>query len=146
MTGSSPLLISAGGTGGGVYPAIAVVEALRRIEPARQLHFVGAVGGMEHSLVPRDLFAGYHEVRSGPLNGVGVLRAAVSALKILVGTVQAWWLIGQVRPALLFLTGGWATFPAALACWLRRVPIVIFLPDVEPARAIKVMSRLARVV
>ncbi len=146
MANAAPLLISAGGTGGGVYPAIAVVEALRRVAPTHKLYFIGAVGGMEHSLVPRELFSGYHEVRSGPLNGVGILRAAMSALKILVGTVQAWSLIGQMRPALLFLTGGWATFPTALAAWLRRVPIVIFLPDVEPARAIKVMSRLARVI
>jgi UDP-N-acetylglucosamine--N-acetylmuramyl-(pentapeptide) pyrophosphoryl-undecaprenol N-acetylglucosamine transferase len=146
MTHSNPLLISAGGTGGGVYPALAVVEALRRIAPECPLHFVGAVGGMEQTLVPRNLFAGYHEVRSGPLNGVGVVRAMIGALKILLGTIQAWLLVGQIRPSLLFLTGGWATFPAALACWLRRVPIVIFLPDVEPARTIKVMSRLARVV
>src|SRR6266700_4323052 len=132
MANPAPFLISAGGTGGGVYPAIAVVEALRRVAPDRPLHFVGAVSGMEHILVPRELFVGYHEVRSGPLNGVGKLRAAMSALKILIGTLQAWWLIGQVRPALLFLTGGWATFPAALACWIRRGPIATFLPDGEP--------------
>src|SRR5262245_49829115 len=105
MTHSNPFLISAGGTGGGVYPAIAVVEALRRIVPERPLHFVGAVGGMEKTLVPRNLFEGYHEVRSGPLNGVGLIRAGIGALKILIGTMQAWLLIEEIRPALLFLTG-----------------------------------------
>lgn len=141
-----PILISAGGTGGGVYPAVAAAEALKHLDPQRDLHFVGSVGGIERDLVPQQLFTAYHEVRSGPLNGVGVRRAAVSAIKILIGTAQSWRLIDQIRPALLFVTGGWATFPAALACRLRGIPIVIFLPDIEPARAIKVMSRLSRII
>ncbi len=140
------LLISAGGTGGGVYPAVAVVEALHRVAPDCQLYFMGSVGGMERSLVPRDLVAGYDEVQSGPLNGVNVRRVAISLIKITVGTIQAWQIIARIRPRALFLTGGWATFPAALAAWLRRVPMIIFLPDIEPALAIKVLSQLARLV
>src|SRR5262249_33746539 len=46
----------------------------------------------------------------------------------------------------LFLTGGWATFPVALACWLLRIPIAIYVPDIEPALAIKFLSRLARLI
>jgi UDP-N-acetylglucosamine--N-acetylmuramyl-(pentapeptide) pyrophosphoryl-undecaprenol N-acetylglucosamine transferase len=142
----TPLLISAGGTGGGVYPAVAVAEALRRLDPAPTLHFVGSVGGMEHDLVSRELFAAYHEVQSGPLNGVGIRRAAIGAIKITLGVVQSWRLIGKIRPAALFITGGWATFPAAVAAWLRRVPMAIYLPDIEPALAIKWLSRLARLI
>ena len=139
-------LIAAGGTGGGVYPAVAVAEALRRIAPESPLYYAGSVGGMERDLVPRDLLAGYFEVQSGPLNGVGVCRAAISLLKLMLGVVQAWRLLGRIRPDALFLTGGWATFPTAIACWLRRVPIVIFLPDIEPALAIKLLSRLSRII
>jgi len=140
------ILISAGGTGGGIYPAVAVAEAFRRIAPEVNLHFVGSVGGMERDLVPRELFESYHEVQSGPLNGVGIRRAAISAIKVIVGIVQALGVIGRVRPNVLFITGGWATFPAALACWLRRIPIAIFLPDIEPALAIKLLSRLSRLI
>lgn len=96
--------------------------------------------------MPRELYAAYHEVQSGPLNGVSIRRVASSLVKLAVGTVQAWRLMGRIRPAVLFLTGGWATFPAALAAWLRRVPVAVFLPDIEPALAIKVMSRFARLV
>src|SRR5437867_3633253 len=108
---SSPIMISAGGTGGGVYPALAVAEALQQRNPQLPIHFIGSVGGMESNLVPRELFAGYHAVYSGPLNGVGIVRALASAIKILIGTIQAWLIVGRVRPAVLFLTGGWATFP-----------------------------------
>ncbi len=139
-------LIAAGGTGGGVYPAVAVAEALRRIAPESPLYYAGSVGGMERDLVPRELLAGYIEIQSGPLNGVGLRRAAISLVKLAIGVVQAWRLIGRIRPAALFLTGGWATFPTAIACWLRRVPIAIFLPDIEPALAIKLLSRLSRII
>lgn len=139
-------LISAGGTGGGVYPAVAVAEALRRIAPDSPLYYTGSVGGMERDLVPRELFAGYNEVHSGPLNGVSLRRVVISLAKLAVGTAQAWRLIGRIRPSALFLTGGWATFPTALAAWLWRVPTAIFLPDIEPALAIKWLSRMSRLV
>src|SRR5689334_14009359 len=103
------ILISAGGTGGGVYPAVAVAEALRRVSPDAQLVYLGSVGGMEHTLVPRELFVSYHEVQSGPLNGVSIRRTASSLIKLAIGTIQAWQLMGRIRPAVLFLTGGWAT-------------------------------------
>lgn len=141
-----PILISAGGTGGGVYPAVAVAEALHHVSPESQLYYLGSVGGMERDLVPRELFVSYHEVQSGPLNGVSLRRMVSSLIKLAMGTMQAWRLLGRLRPRVLFLTGGWATFPAALAAWLRRVPVAIFLPDIEPALAIKVMSRVARLV
>jgi UDP-N-acetylglucosamine--N-acetylmuramyl-(pentapeptide) pyrophosphoryl-undecaprenol N-acetylglucosamine transferase len=140
------ILISAGGTGGGVYPAIAVAEALRRISPGARMYYAGSVGGMEADIVPRELFAGYHEVQSGPLNGVGIRRAVISLVKLAVGLVQSLRLLKQIKPSALFITGGWATFPVAVAAWLRRVPIAIFLPDVEPALAIKLLSRMARLV
>jgi undecaprenyldiphospho-muramoylpentapeptide beta-N-acetylglucosaminyltransferase len=143
---SSSIVISAGGTGGGVYPAVAVAEALRHVVPAAQLHYVGSAGGMEHNLVPRELFASYNEVQSGPLNGVSPGPFVVSLVKLAIGTVQAWRLTGRTGAKVLFLTGGWATFPAALAAWLRRIPIAIFVPDIEPALAIKVMSRFARMI
>jgi UDP-N-acetylglucosamine--N-acetylmuramyl-(pentapeptide) pyrophosphoryl-undecaprenol N-acetylglucosamine transferase len=148
----STLLISAGGTGGGIYPALAVAEGIRRTQPECQMHFVGSVGGMERDLVGREqkpdapLFSGYHEVQSGPLHGVPPLRLLASLVKLSIGVVQALALIGAIKPSVLFLTGGWVTFPVAVACWLRRIPIAIFLPDIEPALAIKVLSRLAHVV
>lgn len=113
-----------------------------------KLHYVGSVGGMERDLIARSgtLFASYDEVQSGPLHGVPIPRIIISLFKLALGTLQAMRLIRRYRPDALFLTGGWVTFPVALACWLHRLPIAIFLPDIEPGLAIKVLSRLVRVV
>jgi UDP-N-acetylglucosamine--N-acetylmuramyl-(pentapeptide) pyrophosphoryl-undecaprenol N-acetylglucosamine transferase len=143
---SKALFIAAGGTGGGIYPALSVVEALREMAPHAQLHFIGSVTGIENELVPQEGWAGFHRVQSGALHGVGLRKQLSSLFKIAVGTWQAWWLAAKYRPRALFLTGGWATFPTALGCWLRGVPIVVYVPDVEPALGVKAISRFARLV
>ncbi|HRE49371.1 MAG TPA: UDP-N-acetylglucosamine--N-acetylmuramyl-(pentapeptide) pyrophosphoryl-undecaprenol N-acetylglucosamine transferase [Aggregatilineales bacterium] len=145
-TASTTYLIAAGGTGGGIYPALTTAEALQRREPHAALHFVGAVGGMEERIVPRQQFAGYHALRGGPLHGVSLPRRLLSLVAIAFGILQGWRLVGRLRPAALFLTGGWASFAPAVACWLRRVPIVIYMPDIEPALVIRVISRFARLI
>ncbi len=141
-------MISAGGTGGGVYPALAVAGALRRLadeSPAHDLTltFVGARGDMARDLVARSdvTFDGYYEVRAGPLHGVPRWQQALSTLKIAVGVLQALVLALWLRPQALLLTGGWTGVPMAIACWLLRRPIVIYVPDIEPGLMLKVMGR-----
>lgn len=136
-------MISAGGTGGGVYPALAVAGALRRLDDDLSLTFVGARGDMARSLVHRaDVrFDSYHEVLAGPMHGVPRAQQVISTLKILVGIVQSLALVLRLRPQVLFLTGGWVGFPVAIACWLLRRPIVIYVPDIEPGLTLKLLGR-----
>jgi len=136
-------MISAGGTGGGVYPALAVAGALRRLYDDLSLTFVGARGDMARDLVHRaDVhFDSYHEVLAGPMHGVPRAQQVISTLKILVGIVQSLALVLRLRPQVLFLTGGWVGFPVAVACWLLRRPIVIYVPDIEPGLTLKLLGR-----
>src|SRR5262245_23502394 len=85
------IMIASGGTGGHVYPALAVAEAMIARYPDVSLSFVGSVDGFERPLVEESgvQFAHYDEVRAGPLHGVNPLRALISAVNLLVGTVQA---------------------------------------------------------
>jgi UDP-N-acetylglucosamine--N-acetylmuramyl-(pentapeptide) pyrophosphoryl-undecaprenol N-acetylglucosamine transferase len=66
-----------------------------------------------------------------------------NAARLARGFAQAWGVVGRFQPDVLFLTGGYVSAPVALACWLRRTPILIYLPDVEPGLAIKTLARLA---
>ncbi len=142
-------MFSAGGTGGGVYPALAVASALRRLYPEVTQMFVGARGDMARDLVARSevKFEHYYEVLSGPLHGVPRLQQAFSALKIALGVLQSIALVLRLRPQVLLLTGGWVGFPMAVACWLLRRPIVIYVPDIEPGLALRMQGRyLARII
>lgn len=135
------ILISGGGTGGGVYPALAVAAALTTKHPDVELLWVGSPNGPERDLVARCGIA-YECVRGGPIAGVG-LRVLSSMFKLGYGTSQALVLVRRFKPDALLMTGGWVTIPATLACVVRGVPIVIQVPDIEPGSTIKVLSRLA---
>jgi len=98
--------------------------------------------GVEQELVSR---AGlpYRSIAAGGLHGVGVLAKVKNALKLMAGTLQVLRLIGQRRPDVMLTTGGFVAAPVAVACKLRRVPIVLYLPDVEPGQAVKFVARFA---
>jgi UDP-N-acetylglucosamine--N-acetylmuramyl-(pentapeptide) pyrophosphoryl-undecaprenol N-acetylglucosamine transferase len=139
------LMIAAGGTGGHVYPALAAAEAMIAQFPETQLIFVGTVGGFERPLLDQSRlpFVARHEVQAGPIHGVNPLRALGSAFKLLHGTVQAYGLLRRHRPHVILSTGGWVGFPVSLAARLRGVPLLIYLPDIEPGLTIKVLRFFA---
>lgn len=120
---------------------MAVGAALQASGDAHLL-YVGNPDGVERDLVARQDLE-FRGVASGPLHGVNPLRAAGSLLRIVRGTVAALRIVRTFKPDALMLTGGWVTFPVALAAWLRRVPILIFLPDIEPGATIRFLSRLS---
>lgn len=59
------------------------------------------------------------------------------------GFVQAWRILDRFRPDVVFSTGGYASVPVAVAAWIRRRPILVYLPDVVPGWAVKLISRIA---
>ncbi|MCS7060078.1 MAG: UDP-N-acetylglucosamine--N-acetylmuramyl-(pentapeptide) pyrophosphoryl-undecaprenol N-acetylglucosamine transferase [Anaerolineae bacterium] len=104
--------------------------------------FVGAHDGMEKRLAEREGVA-FTAIEAGAMHGVGARRAARGAWHTARGAWSAWRLIGAYRPDVVLLTGGFVGVPVSLAAWLRRTPSVVYLPDIEPGLALKVMARLA---
>jgi UDP-N-acetylglucosamine:LPS N-acetylglucosamine transferase len=82
-------------------------------------------------------------ISGGGLHGAGPVRFVRNLLRLMRGFFQAWRIWSRFRPDVLFLTGGYASVPVALVSWLHRRPIVVYLPDVEPGRAIKLLSHIA---
>lgn len=101
---------------------------------------------MERQLVLESAleFAAYHEILAGPLHGVNPLRALASLFKLSAGTVQSLIKLLRIRPQAILLTGGWANLPVAVSSRLLGIPIVIYLPDIEPGLAIRFLQRFAR--
>ncbi|PJF22104.1 MAG: undecaprenyldiphospho-muramoylpentapeptide beta-N-acetylglucosaminyltransferase [Phototrophicales bacterium] len=138
-------MIVAGGTGGHVYPALATAQALIKRYPDVTLHFVGTTDGFERPLVQNAnvQFDSYDEVHAGPLHGVNPLRAIHSLYKLTFGVFQAVRVLNRHKPQVILSTGGWASLPVALAAWFKRIPMLIYLPDIEPGLTIKVLKRFA---
>ncbi len=138
------LLVCAGGTGGGIYPALAAVAELRRMGVAdADILWIGTKGEMEETLVPR---AGLRleTIPAGPIVGVPLGTRARNAARMARGYGAASGLIRRFRPAAMFMTGGYVAAPVALAARRRGVPIVVYLPDVEPGSTIRAVMPLAR--
>jgi len=137
-------LISGGGTGGHVYPALAVVDALT-VDKRDTLLWIGSEGGVEQELVKRAAQSvPFEAIQAGGLHGIGLLSVARNLMRLARGLTQSLTLVRSWKPDVLFVTGGFVSVPVALACWLRRVPILVYLPDIEPGWAIKFLSRFAR--
>jgi UDP-N-acetylglucosamine:LPS N-acetylglucosamine transferase len=113
---------------------------------AHNLVFVGTRGGggLERPLVEGAHlnFNAYEEVFAGPIVGVNPLRLLGSLVKMGIGWLQSMSLLLRHRPQAILLTGGWANVPLALAAWLFRTPMLVYLPDIEPGRTIQLLSRL----
>lgn len=128
---ASTILIAAGGTGGHIFPGIAVADELRRRDPGARIVFVGTARGLESRLVPR---AGYELelLPILPLNGVGPWRALKGLALLPWSVVRALALVRRERPRAVLGVGGYAGGPVLLAAALLRVHTVILEPNAKP--------------
>jgi undecaprenyldiphospho-muramoylpentapeptide beta-N-acetylglucosaminyltransferase len=120
-----------------VYPAMAILQALG--EDANNILWVGGEGGMEADLVRR---AGipFTTIPAGQIHGVG-FKAIAGLWKLTRGYFEAKRIIRRFKPDVLFFTGGFVSVPTGLAG--RNIPISICLPDIEPALALRLVSKFA---
>lgn len=86
----------------------------------------------------------YQGIDTGKVRGVNVLTALTSTFKIGAGVRQSLAILRHYQPNVCFVTGGYVCTPVAIACRLRRVPILIYLPDMQPGWAIRALSYLAQ--
>jgi UDP-N-acetylglucosamine--N-acetylmuramyl-(pentapeptide) pyrophosphoryl-undecaprenol N-acetylglucosamine transferase len=139
--------VSGGGTGGHIYPALAVARALRDARPGGEIDYIGGVRGFERRLVashPMRRELRYHQLVVRSLRSAGLTIHTVLDPARLAGSVpQAWWLLRRLRPAALFTTGGYLAVPLVLAARARGVPTLVWEGNVQPGRATRAIGRFA---
>ncbi|HDZ38843.1 MAG TPA: UDP-N-acetylglucosamine--N-acetylmuramyl-(pentapeptide) pyrophosphoryl-undecaprenol N-acetylglucosamine transferase, partial [Marinobacter sp.] len=122
MTESRRFLIMAGGTGGHVFPALATARALQ--EKGHDVHWLGAVGGMEERLVG-DTGIPLSLIHISGLRGKGKLAQMMAPFRLMRALGEAFTLMRRIRPDCVVGMGGFVTGPGGLASWLTRTPLVI---------------------
>jgi UDP-N-acetylglucosamine--N-acetylmuramyl-(pentapeptide) pyrophosphoryl-undecaprenol N-acetylglucosamine transferase len=140
------VLICGGGTGGHIFPALAAVSSLKCMGlTGEDFLWIGSAGQIEESLIPR---AGLtlDTISAGPIVGVSLPTKIMNASKLAWSLGEANRIVGRFRPNVLLMTGGYVNVPVAIVARLRRIPALIYLPDIEPGLAIKRLSRMAKVV
>ncbi|TAK37415.1 MAG: undecaprenyldiphospho-muramoylpentapeptide beta-N-acetylglucosaminyltransferase [Betaproteobacteria bacterium] len=119
---SRTILITAGGTGGHVFPGLAVAEAMR--DAGWRVLWLGAKSGMEAKLVPARGFE-ISWVRAGALRGKGLLAGLLLPLNLLVGFWQSARVILQHRPDVVLGLGGYVAFPGGMMASLLARPLAV---------------------
>ena len=133
------VLMASGASGGHLFPALAVAEALRA-----EGHGVTMVlGGHKFAELVTATELPLVQLPAAAFNDRGVLRLAWACFRLLQGVWQAWWLLKRLRPQVVFGTGGYATVAVVLAARAWRIPVVIHEQNVLPGRANTFLARLA---
>lgn len=141
MTTRQPCaLIMAGGTGGHIFPGLAVAEALR--ERGWRVHWLGAPASMESRLVPPRGFA-LETIAFGGVRGKGVQTLVLLPLKLLRAFWQALQVVRRVKPDVLVGLGGYITFPGGMMGTLAGKPLVLHEQNSVAGMANKVLTGIA---
>lgn len=135
------VVVSGGGTGGHIYPALAVAAHLRSQYQAEIL-FLGSDDGLETQLVPA---AGFRlvTVKAGKVRRYVSWQTVQGLMRIPLGAVQAIEIVRKFRADVAFTSGGYVAVPAGLAAYLNRVPLLMHQQDVPPNLANRQVAPLA---
>lgn len=133
-------LVMAGGTGGHIFPGLAVAQALR--ERGWRVHWLGAPGSMESRLVPPKGFA-LETIEFGGVRGKGLMTLALLPLRLLKAFWQAWRVVRRVQPDVLVGFGGYITFPGGMMGVLAGKKLVLHEQNSVAGSANKVLASVA---
>jgi len=140
---NNTILIMAGGTGGHVFPALAVADELKA--QGYDIHWLGTAAGIEADLVPK---AGYplHCIQVTGLRGKGKLSLLAAPFKLLKAVWQANRFIKVINPAAVLGFGGFATGPGGLAARLKGIPLLVHEQNAFPGMTNRILRPMASVV
>lgn len=132
-------ILAGGGTGGHVIPALAIGQQLQKQYGAEVL-FVGTARGIENRLVPAAGFP-LRLVEVGGLKNVSLATRLRTFVDLPRAVLDAWRLLSEFRPDVVIGVGGYASGPAMLAAILRKIPTLVFEPNVVPGFANRAVAR-----
>jgi UDP-N-acetylglucosamine--N-acetylmuramyl-(pentapeptide) pyrophosphoryl-undecaprenol N-acetylglucosamine transferase len=150
------VVMTGGGSGGHITPILAVAHELKQLEPDTHITYIGQTGDSFAEIVAENTaidavksvragkFRRYHGEGLKQLLDVATLGKNLrDALFVLAGLWQSFWLLGRLKPDVIFTRGGFVSVPVALAAALRRIPYITHDSDAIPSLANRLIARWA---
>ena len=125
------VLIAGGGTGGHLFPGLAVARALKARMPGAQISFAGTAAGIEARVIPATEFA-LDLIRSAGLKGKSIAARARGAALVPLGGLDAWRLITRRKPDVVIGVGGYSSGPVVAIAALRGIPTMVLEQNAVP--------------
>lgn len=135
------VLIAAGGTGGHIYPALAMADAFKAAKPDVVVEFVGTAHGLENKLVPAKGYKVHHLPIGRLNNNVPFTERLKTVVQLPFAFIKSFLLLRKVKPAFVLGVGGHATGPLLLAAALCRYRTAIWEPNAMPGLANRWLAR-----
>lgn len=137
------VIIAGGGTGGHIYPGVAIARTLEKLHPEIEVHFVGARGGLEEKIIPREKFP-LHLVSIGKLHkSVGLLTRLKTLVQMPLALLTSLKILRTLKPEAVLGVGGFASGPLLFAAALSGRRALIWEPNAYPGLANRLLSRFA---
>jgi UDP-N-acetylglucosamine--N-acetylmuramyl-(pentapeptide) pyrophosphoryl-undecaprenol N-acetylglucosamine transferase len=141
MNNFKKILIMAGGTGGHVFPGLAVAKRLQ--EAGVEVFWLGTSKGLEAKLVP-EMGIPLHFISISGVRGKGIGDILLAPARLTVAVWQALRIIRQLKPDVVLGMGGFASGPGGIASWISRRPLVIHEQNAKPGTTNKWLARVAK--
>jgi UDP-N-acetylglucosamine--N-acetylmuramyl-(pentapeptide) pyrophosphoryl-undecaprenol N-acetylglucosamine transferase len=135
------VVIAGGGTGGHLYPGIAVARELRRRMPEARVTFAGTARGIESRVIPKEGFE-LDVLRSAGLKGAGGRALARGFALLPLSGIDAWRIISRRTPDVVVGVGGYSSGPVVLAAALRRIPTLLLEQNAVPGVTNRLLAQL----
>ncbi len=137
------VMIAAGGTGGHVFPGVAIAEELRSASPGARIMFAGTERGLEAKILPREGWPLLLMNSSSIKDRKGFARFAAWA-RLPFSIARALLILVAERPHILVSIGGYAAGPLSIAAWMMRIPVLLVEPNAVPGMTNLKLGRFAR--
>ena len=137
------VLIAGGGTGGHLYPGIALARELQRRDPSTHVSFVGTAQGIEARVVPREKFQ-LDLIRVAGLKGKGRVERLKGFLLLPIAAIDAWRVVSRQRPDVVVGVGGFASGPVLAVAALRGYPTMLLEQNALPGITNRLLARIVR--
>lgn len=137
------VVIAGGGTGGHLFPGLAVARALKGRVPDAQISFAGTAGGIEARVIPATEFA-LDVIRSAGLKGKSALTLARGAALIPFSALDAWRVISRRRPHVVIGVGGYSSGPVVAIAAARGIPTMLLEQNAVPGLTNRLLAPLVR--
>jgi UDP-N-acetylglucosamine--N-acetylmuramyl-(pentapeptide) pyrophosphoryl-undecaprenol N-acetylglucosamine transferase len=125
------IVVAGGGTGGHLYPGIAVARELLRRHPDARVTFAGTARGIEARVIPKEGFE-LDLLRSAGLKGTSPAARARGVLLLPLGALDAWRILSHRSPDVVIGVGGYSSGPVVLAAAVRRIPTLLMEQNAVP--------------
>ena len=140
---SVSLIVAGGGTGGHLFPGVAVARELMARVPGSTVTFVGTAAGIEARVIPREGLT-LETIRSAGLKGKSPVALLRGLLLLPLSALDAWNVISRRRPSVVLGVGGYSSGPVVALAALRGVPTLLMEQNATPGLTNRLLSRLVR--